>query len=516
MTWQPEVSEIELRRQISLSLGGEERIARQHAEGKQTVRERIASLLDKDSFREVGQLAGRAELDGDGAFASFEPMGFVAGTGLVDGRVVCVGGNDFTVRGGSGTASHGGRSKLEYLEEAAWQQRCPLILFIDGAGADIRGMEEIQFMYLPYRDWSKLGRLLGAVPVVAAVVGPAAGGPAGIAVLSHWLVMIEGSSHLFAAGPPVVQRGIGQVVTKEELGGADLHTRISGVADDAFASEDEAIRAIRTYLSYLPSNVWELPPHVDSDDPPDRREEELLSIVPRNRKTPYDMRRVVELVVDTGSVFELKRRFGGSVITALARLGGSVVGIVANNPLQLAGALDADAAAKQTRFVEFCDVFHIPIIYFADVPGFMIGVEAEKKGTLRRAMRTVLASVNATVPQVTVLVRRAYGMGANAMGTPFNVNLRLGWPSGEWSSIPVEGGVAAAFKREIAEAVDPDQHRRMIEDRLLELQSPFSTAEAFQLEDLIDPRDTRPILVDYLGRHSASGPPPGPKYLVQP
>ena len=517
MTWEAEVDEISDRRRRSLLLGGEQRVDRQHSQGKLTIRERIAAFVDPGSFREIGQLAARVRYDRDGKVAEYEPAGYVAGTARVDGRLVCVGGSDFTVRGGSSEGGQGLRTKQEFLEEAAWEYRCPLVLFIDGAGADVRGLETSGHMYLPYRDWSKQGRLLGAVPVIGAVVGPAAGGPAGIALLSHWVAMVRGSSYLFAAGPPVVERALGQVVTKEELGGADLHCSVTGVADDAFDTEAELFGGIRRFLSYLPSNVWELPPVLATDDPTDRSEQELLSIVPRDRKKPYSMRRVLELIVDRDSMLELKAAFGRSIITAFARLGGHVVGVIASNPQVLAGALDGDSAEKEAHFIELCDVFHIPLVYFTDVPGFLIGTTAERRGTLRKGMRAVLAGQMATVPQVTVLVRRAYGMGANAMGNPHRVNLRLAWPSGEWSSIPIEGGVAAAYRRQIAAAEDPNQERRNIEDRLLAFRNPFLTVESFALEELIDPHDTRPLLCDILSFHrETAGSAPGPSYLVRP
>src|ERR1700722_6752335 len=232
MSWEPEVRAIAERRSRALALGGEERVERQHDQGKLTIRERIDAFLDPGTFREVGQLAAQVEYHPDGSIAGYTPAGYVGGTGRVEGRQVVVGGSDFTVRGGSSEGGHGVRTKQEFIEEAAGKYRCPLVLFIDGAGADVRGMETSGHMYLPYRDWSLQGRLLGVSPVVAAVVGRAAGVPAGIALLSHWIGMVRGSSFIFASGPPVVKRALGHEVTKEELGGADVHTRVSGVGDN--------------------------------------------------------------------------------------------------------------------------------------------------------------------------------------------------------------------------------------------------------------------------------------------
>lgn len=516
--WERRVADIEERRSRALELGGEERIARQHAEGKYTIRERIERFVDEHTFREVGALAADVQYDNEGHITSYTPSGYVAGTGRVDGRLLCVGGEDFTIRGGSVHGGRRGRSKIEFLHDSALHYRCPLVLFFDGAGADVRGMETSGHMYLPYQDWSKAGELLGLVPVVAAVVGPTAGGPAGRAILSHWMVMVQGSSQIFASGPPVVARSIGENVHKEELGGSAVHCQVSGVADNEVASEDEAFSLIRRFLSYFPSNVWQLPPVASPREPVEHDPNELLHIVPTNRNRAYSMRRVVELLIDEGSGLELKPGYGRSLITTLARIEGHVVGIIANDPKFLGGALDGDAAEKETHFIELCDVFHIPLVFLADVPGFMVGTAAERKGTLKKGMRAVMAADMATVPQLTVLVRKAYGMGANAMGNPHRVNIRFAWPSGEWSSMPIEGGVDAAYRREIAEAEDPAALRHELESKLLRYRNPFSTAEAFALEEMIDPRETREVLADYLSyyRESMGQQDLGPKYPVRP
>lgn len=516
--WRERVDQIEDRRRRAQELGGEERIARQHSERKYTIRERLDRFLDSGTFREVGGLAAEVVYDAEGNIESYTPGGYVAGTGRVDGRLVCVGGEDFTVRGGS---VHGGRrtrGKVEFLQDSARHYRCPLVLLFDGAGADVRGMETSGHMYLPYQDWSKAGELLGQVPVVAAVMGPTAGGPAGRAILSHWMIMVKGSSQIFASGPPVVGRSLGEKVTKEELGGSQMHCEISGVADNEAGDEDEAFAMIREFLSYLPPNVWELPPVSKGLPPVEHDPDELLTIIPPHRTRPYRMRRVIELIVDEGSGFELKPRYGRSLITMFARIDGHVVGIIANDPMDLGGALDGDAAEKETHFIELCDVFHIPLVFLTDVPGFMVGTAAERKGTLKKGMRAVMAADQATVPQLTVFVRKAYGMGANAMGNPHRVNIRFAWPSGEWSSMPIEGGVDAAYRREIADAPDPAQRRRELEGALLRYRNPFTTAEAFALEEMIDPRDTRDILQEYLSyyREHDGTTPVGPKYAVRP
>jgi acetyl-CoA carboxylase carboxyltransferase component len=332
--------------------------------------------------------------------------------------------------------------------------------------------------------------------MVGAIAGSVAGGIAAYALLTHWTCMVKGAE-LFAAGPPVVRRALGVDVTKQELGGTDVHVHVSGAADNEAEDEPDCINQIVAFLSYMPQNVWELPPYRESQDRPDRREDALLDIVPTSRQG-YDMRRLVGLVMDRGSIFEVKPFYGRCIITALARLNGHVVGVVANDPLVQAGALDAAGADKASRFIEVCDTFNIPIVHFVDVPGFMIGPTAEAQATLRAGMRMLWLGHQVTVPTMAVHVRRCYGMAGVATSTPARLGLRLGWPSGEWGSMPIEGGVDAAYRRLIEESDDPERTRKEIEERLKLMKSVFPIAEAFGVEDLIDPRDTRPLLIRYL------------------
>jgi acetyl-CoA carboxylase carboxyltransferase component len=306
--------------------------------------------------------------------------------------------------------------------------------------------------------------------------------------------MVEGQSQIFAAGPPVVERSLGEKIDKEALGGAKVAVDTGGTIDNAVGSELEAFGSIRRFLSYLPQNVWEAPPALASADSPDRREEALLSIVPRERRRPYNMRKLISLVVDQGSVFELQPTFGRAVITSLARMNGKVVGIIANNPMVNGGAMDAKAARKQIRFTELCDTFHIPIIFLVDVPGFMVGTQAEQLGTLRDGMRAVYVAMQASVPMFTVVIRKCYGMAGMGATDKNGLDFKIAWPSAEWGSLPIEGGVAAAFRRDIEAAPDPKAREQEIEEELRALASPFRTAEAFGVEDIIDPRETRPYL----------------------
>jgi acetyl-CoA carboxylase carboxyltransferase component len=310
--------------------------------------------------------------------------------------------------------------------------------------------------------------------------------------------MVRGLSQVFAAGPPVVKRALGIDVTKEELGGYQVHTRKSGVIDNEAEDEADAFRQIRAFLSYLPSSVHELPPVRACDDPPDRREEALLSFIPRNRNRPYHVRTLIDLIIDRGSAFEIGRYFGGAQVTALARLNGKPVGVLANDPLVYGGAMDAAAAQKAEKFIELCDQFSLPIVNLADQPGFLIGIASESAGTLKHGMRMFTAMEYCSIPWATVIVRRLYGVAGAAHQSHTRWNYRMAWPSGEWGSLPVEGGVAAAYRREIEAAADPATYIQELEGRLSAMRSPFRTAEAGGVEDLIDPRETRSLLCEWV------------------
>ncbi len=377
MNWKPEADEIKVRYQWADGLGGEASVKRHHEQGRLTIRERIAGVLDPASFQEVGKLTGSASYEG-GKLQKVVPAPYVMGLGEINGRPVAIGGEDFTVRGGTswgGNRRKGGQGG--FVEDLAFQYRIPLINLIDGAGGSVTSAQKRGYTVFPgIHGFERSVELLGTVPVVSAVMGTAAGGPAGRAILSHWSVMVKGTSQIFAAGPPVVERSLGEKVTKEALGGAPLAVDAAGTVDNAVDNEADCFTAIRRFLSYLPQNVWALPPRVPCSDPVDRREASLLSIVPRERRQPYNMRKLISLIVDRESVFEIQPTFGKSVITCFARMDGKVVGVVANNPMVLGGAMDVKSARKQTHFVELCDTFHIPLIFLVDVPGFMVGTAA--------------------------------------------------------------------------------------------------------------------------------------------
>jgi methylmalonyl-CoA decarboxylase subunit alpha len=499
MSWKAEADDIARRRAFADALGGPESIARHHGQGRLTVRERIEGLCDAGSFQEVGKLTGKGTYV-DGQLEKVVPAPYVMGLAQIAGRPVAIGGEDFTVRGGTswgGDRRKGGQGG--FVEDLAHEYRIPLVNLIDGAGGSVTSAQRRGHTVFPgVHGFERSVELMGEVPVVSAVMGTAAGGPAGRAILAHWSVMVKGSSQVFAAGPPVVERSLGQRIDKEALGGAHVAVDQAGTIDNAAESEAECFAMIRRYLSYMPRNVWELPPVAASDDPPDRREEGLLTIVPRDRRQPYNMRSLVGMIVDRDSTFEIQPTFGKSVITSLARMNGKVVGIIANNPMIYGGAMDAKAARKQTHFIELCDTFHIPLVFLVDVPGFMVGLQAEQAATLREGMRAVYVALQATVPMLTVVIRKCYGMAGMGTTDKNGLDFKIAWPSAEWGSLPVEGGAAAAFRREIESAPDPKARLQEIEADLRKLASPLLTAEAFAVEDVIDPRETRMYLCRFI------------------
>ena len=498
MSWKREVDGIEQRRRRAAELGGSEAVAKQHDLGRLTIRERIDAVVDDGSFQEQGPIAGDSEVGEDGELVSFTPANYVLGLGRIDGRPCVVGGEDFTQRGGS--PSPAGLRKSVYAEELACRYRLPLVCFLQGGGGSVAGTRgkgqrtSGDPAYAPHR-FSSIAQAMATAPVVSAAVGAVAGFPAARLVASHLALMTRHTAQVLVAGPAVVERALGETRSKEELGSARVHER-SGVVDNVVEDEPEAFAAIRAFLSYLPTHVGELPPRAECADDRGRTEEELLSIVPRNRRRIYDMRRIVALVFDRGSFFEMTAGYGRSQITGLARLNGQAVGVWANDTRYYAGAMTADGARKVRRFVDLCDTFHLPVVSLVDEPGFMLGSEAEKAGTIRYGTEALFAVVQSTVPWASVIVRKTYGVAAAAHFGPEAYVLL--WPSAEGGALPIEGGVAVAFRREIEAAPDPDARRRELEEAFAAGRSPFPRAEAFGVHDLIDPRRTRPALCDWI------------------
>ncbi|MGE0153657.1 MAG: acyl-CoA carboxylase subunit beta [Reyranellaceae bacterium] len=506
MVWEPEIEELHRRRRWAEEMGGPDAIAAHHKAGRLTVRERMNALVDPGSFTELAKLTGSGRYDARNAVTGVTPAPYLMGLGKIGGRDVAIGGEDFTVRGGASWGSDrrkGGQGG--FIEDLAFNYRIPLVNLIDGAGGSVASIKRRGHAVFPgVHGFERSVELLGIVPVASAVLGVAAGGPAGRAMLSHWSVMVRGTAQVFAAGPPVVERTMGLKLTREELGGADIAVTAGGAIDNVVDSEAEALDQVRRFLGYMPQNVWQAPPRGESGDPADRRDEGLASIIPRHRRTPYNMRRLIEMVIDRGSGFEIQPSYGRSIIAMLARLDGYPVGVVANNPMVYGGAMDHRAARKQIHFVEMCNTFHIPLVFLVDQPGFMVGPQAEAAGTLREGMRAVYVAAKATVPVLTVVVRKCYGMAGMAACDKAGLNFKVAWPSAEIGNLPIEGGVKAAFRREIEGAVDPAQREAEIEAELKALSSPFRMAEAFAVEDMIDPRETRPFLCQMLKAAQAS------------
>ncbi|MEM7422368.1 MAG: carboxyl transferase domain-containing protein [Pseudomonadota bacterium] len=489
-SWEPEIAELRRRQALGKAMGGPEKLERQRRNDRLNVRERIERLLDPGSFDEVGVLGGRAEYGADGAMESFLPANYVFGRGLIDGRPVVVGGDDFTVRGGANDASI--REKNEQAEAMAGELRLPIVRLIEGTGGggSVKTIEAIGRTYVPANPaWAQVAANMGLIPVVSLGLGPVAGLGAARMAASHYSVLVDGVSQMFVAGPPVVKR-VGQDLTKEELGGAKIHAK-NGAVDDLAGSEDEAFAMARRFLSYLPSSIDDLPPRTACDDPADRADDWLIRAIPKDRRKVYRMRPIIDSVVDEGSFFEIGRRWGRSIITGLARLDGWPVALVASDPYHYGGAFTADSSQKLMRFADMAQTFHLPVVFLADIPGFLVGLDAEKSGVIRHGVRALSAIYQTTVPWCSIIIRKAFGVAGGAQVKHEGYRYRYAWPSGDWGSLPLEGGIEAAYKSDLAQSDDPDALRIEIEERLNHVRSPFRSAEAYGIEDIIDPRQTR-------------------------
>ncbi|WP_435416917.1 carboxyl transferase domain-containing protein [Parerythrobacter aurantius] len=507
MSWEKELEELRRREALAEQMGGPDKVARQHGRGKMDARARLAALVDEGSFREIGKIAGKGFYDGEGNLEAVLPAPFLFGKATINGRPVVATADDFTIRGGAADAGIG--RKMEQAEKMAHELRLPIIRMIDGTGGggSVKTLEMIGATYIPaVHMWGEVVKNLDTVPVVALALGPTAGLGAARIVASHYSIMVRGLSQIFAAGPAVVD-GLGDAwkdgaasheEAKENLGGSGIHTR-NGVVDDEVASEAEAFARARHFLGFMPEYVGQLARRVETGDPADRREEALLSLVPREDKQVYSMRRAMELMFDRGTVFEIGKMWGRATITALARVDGWPVFVLANDPSYLGGSWDAKTSEKVERFVKLADQFRLPIVHLVDNPGFMIGREAEMAGTIRYGVQAMNAVYKATVPLASIVMRRAYGIAGSAMSNADTYQYRYCWPSGDWGSLPIAGGLEVAYKSEIEAAEDPAAELEAIRERLGKVTSPFRSAERFNVEDIIDPRDTRPLLCEFAG-----------------
>ena len=495
--WEPELAELRRRQHFVGEMGGPEKVARHHGQGKLTVRERVDGLVDPGTFHEIGSVTGAASYDEEGRLTGLRPANFIYGRGDLDGRRVVVEGDDFTVRGGAADASIW--DKMVAAEQMACELRLPLVRLVDGTGGggSVKTIETEGRTYVSQAiGWEHAVANLATVPVIGLGLGSIAGLGSARLVTSHYSVLVRGTSQVFVAGPPVVAR-IGETVDKEALGSADMHAGI-GAVDAVVESEAEAFAHARRFLSYLPQSVYALPPRGPTDgDDPARREEWLVRAIPRDRRKVYRMRPIVEALADRGSFFEIGKAWGRSLITGLARLDGWPVAVVAGDPYFYGGAWTADASLKMTRFAELAETFHLPVVHLVDIPGFLIGTQAERAGTIRHGARALASVFQTSVPWCSIIVRKCFGVAGAAHMNTARVRYRYAWPSADWGSLPVEGGIEAAYKAELEAAEDREATLRDIEERLEQARSPFRTAETYWVEEIIDPRDTRALLCEF-------------------
>lgn len=497
-TMRERVAELEAQRERVRAMGGPDKIRKQHERGKLTARERLARFFDNGEFFEIGMHGTQMGLAA-GPDGNDKPPAdaVITAFGKVDGRMVCAAAYDFTVKGGS--IGETGEVKVTRLREMALRGRHPMVWFIDSAGARIDPASRHPDMISLFAGTGHLFReqviMSGVVPQVAAMVGPGAAGTAYIPGLADFVPMVKNIGSMALGGPPLVKAVTGQEITEQELGGSKVHCEISGVADTEVESDEACIAVVRKYLSYFPSHCDELPPVVPCTDPIDRREESLLDVIPESSRRAYDMYKIIRAVVDHGDILDIKPRWARNLITCLARIGGRSVGIVANNPMHLGGVLDIDAADKGARFIQLCDAFNIPLVFFQDTPGFMVGSKVEHAGIIRHGAKMLHAMSAATVPKLTVVVRKAYGAGYYVMcGRAYEPDLIVAWPGAEISVMGAEGMVSIAAPKLFGGNEPPPEVRKQIVDTIQQNIDIMKVAGWGLIDDVIDPRETRRVL----------------------
>ncbi len=490
------VDDLHERRERARAGGGPEKVARQHEQDKLTARERLALLVDEGTFTELG-IHGRPHFS-QRAMADREAPadGVITGYGHVEGRLVAVCAYDFTVMAGSMGMT--GELKVTRLRELALGKRIPFIWLLDSAGARIQEAAGSLFAGSGHLFREEV-TMSGVIPQIAALMGPCAAGTAYIPGLADFVPMVKGRGSMALAGPHLTRAVTGEDVTQEELGGSGVHTKVSGVGDLEVKSDEECIQAIKDYLSFFPQNCEQPPPRREPSDPVDRADEDLLEVLPDSPRKPYDMYDVISRIVDDGFYFDMKPRFARTIITCFARMGGRPVGIVANQPRQLGGILENDSADKAARFINLCDAFGIPLLFLQDVPGFMVGTKVEQAGIIRHGAKMLYAVSRATVPKVTVVVRKAYGAGYYVMcGKAYEPDLIVAWPSAEISVMGPEGAVNIIFRKQIEAAEDPDATRAEMIEGIRKTIDPYIAAGNAMIDDVIDPRETRKVVIGAL------------------
>ncbi len=497
MSWDNEVNEIKKRLKLIQEMGGKEKVKRQHDAGRTTVRQRIEALVDKNSFKEIGRLTGLSEYNDNGILKKLTPVNSVIGHAKINNIPVVIYGDDFTVRGGAADAAI--HEKMIAAERFANEYKMPLIRLIEGTGGggSVKSIEQDGYTYVPANPgWDWVVSNMATIPVVSLGLGPVAGLGAARLVSSHYSIIVKKMSQVFVAGPPVVNR-LGETVTKESLGGSEIHGK-NGVIDDVADSEADALARAKKFLSYLPSSTYELAQQIKNNDPISRKDNWLISAIPKNRRHSYEIRPIIESVTDKNSFFEIGKNWGTSSVSGFARLDGWPIVILANDPQVYGGGWTADASHKIIRILEIAETFHLPVVHLVDNPGFLVGTHGEKSGTIRHGARALAAIYQLSTPICSVILRRAFGVAGAAHMNHTKHKYRFAWPSGDWGSLPLEGGIEAAYKSDLEKSDNPELLLKEIEERLNHVRSPFRTAEKFSVEDIIDPRDTRKELCEWI------------------
>ncbi|GAC1336108.1 MAG: acyl-CoA carboxylase subunit beta [Candidatus Dormibacteria bacterium] len=491
------VSDLHRKRERVRQMGGADKVQKQHERHKLTARERVDLLFDAGTFQEFGMLATGQSMKGD----AYDPEktaadGVITGHGKVEGRTVYAAAYDFTVMAGS--MGMIGEQKVARLRDLALRNRCPIVWLLDSAGARIQDASGSMFAGTGYLFWDQVN-MSGVVPQVAAMLGPCSAGTAYIPGLSDFVPMVKDTSSMSLGGARLVKAATGEDVTDHEMGGSQVHCYESGVGDNEVPDDAACIAAVKEFLSFLPSNNREQAPPRPTDDPPGRLVEGLHKIVPANPRQAYDMRKVIKKLADDGHVFEVKPTWAKNLITAFVRLGGESVGVVANQPMFKAGALDNDSADKAARFIRMCDAFNVPLLFLQDVPGFIVGKEVESKGIIRHGAKMLYAVSEATVPKITVIVRKAYGAGYFVMcGKGYYPDLIVAWPTAEISVMGPEGAVNIIFNKQVEAAEDPEAARQVFVDMIRSQITPYIAANWAMIDDVIDPAETRRVVIQGL------------------
>ena len=487
------IEELRRRKQEALLGGGKERIEKLHAEGRLTARERVDLLLDPGSFQETGVFVEHRTTDFGMADRKIPGDGVVSGYGTVDGRLVFVFAQDFTVFGG--TLSEPNAKKICNVMDQAMENGAPIVGLNDSGGARIQ--EGVQSLGGYAEIFLRNTLASGVVPQISAIMGACAGGAVYSPAITDFVIMVKGTSHMFVTGPNVIKEVTKEDVSFEELGGAMTHNTKSGVAHFAVEDDEACLAAIRRLLSFIPSNNVDDPPRVDSKDPPDRMESRLNAIVPTESNKAYDMKEIVRLIVDDGDFFEVHEHYAPNLIVGFARLGGSSVGVVGNQPAALAGVLDIKSSVKGARFVRFCDAFNIPLVTLEDVPGFLPGTEQEWGGIIRQGAKLLYAYCEATVPKLTVIVRKAYGGAYDVMSSKhIRGDYNVAWPQAELAVMGAEGAVNIIYRKEIEQSKNPAAARsKYVAEYNEKFANPYVAAALGYLDDVIEPQETRPRLI---------------------